>query len=484
MRAKLLSFTEYAATLLPHETAYLLGVQQFEDKIKLSILERLHQNCVEIQQVTPYDEQIDKRKYSSLKTWIADRLEENDVDAQFEWMNEMERKTMTDSIEPEEEKSILRAIRRIGPTHFFFIKFYELVQTFRHFLLIRLRYDEHRVANDFLVKNRAAYERSKQTYEQLHEATLDIVSQYSTGTGESMQWQQWLVEVLHNENLDGLNRYYAVIRLIFVHLNYGTLSPLLEQFEYLDKLFSSGTYYSKRLLLNYYSQRLLLHSKSKEYEKAVYYGYLSIRGKNSDYLHYVNNLAAVLMRVKKYPEALSVMKAAYPDVKTTRNFHSKIGFVAFYIKCLNYNRQFKNAESYATAFLKAYKKEIFEYRWHLFFTAYFDALFRQNKYGKLLSVAQQYRLLQKDKEYQKKATYLPVIPWYCDMATYRDSGQGLHPLANNICNYLLALPPDSEKLPLVWEFLNEAKEHIPDVYQLIKSKLHEKNLGLEFKSFK
>jgi len=52
MRAKLLSFSEYAATLLPHKTAYLLAIQQFEDKVKLSILQHLHQNCVQIQQIT------------------------------------------------------------------------------------------------------------------------------------------------------------------------------------------------------------------------------------------------------------------------------------------------------------------------------------------------------------------------------------------------------------------------------------------------
>ncbi|MBN8678690.1 MAG: hypothetical protein J0M29_10730 [Chitinophagales bacterium] len=474
MRAKLLSFSEYAATLLPHETAYLLEIQQFEDPAKLAILERLHQNCIQIHQVAPYDQSIDKRKYSNLKTWISDRLRENDVDAQFEWMNDMELKTMTDSIEPEEEKSILRAIRKIGPTHFFFIKFYELVQTFRHFLLIRLRYEEHRQANDFLHKNRQAYERSKNTYEQLHEATLDIVGQYSTGSGESMQWQKWLAEVLHDDRLDGLNRYLALIRLIFVHLNYGSLAPLLQHFEYMDALFTNGTYYSKRLLINYYSQRLLFHSKSKDYEKAIYYGYLSVRGKNSDYLHYLNNLASVLMRAKRHQEALQVMKSAYADVKTTRNFHSKIGFVAFYIKCLNHNQQFKNAEGYANAFLKAYKKEIFEYRWHLFFTSYLDALFQQRKYGRVTSLVQQYRLLQKDKEYQKKASYLPVIPWYYEMAAYKESGQGLHPLSNRICDYMLSLPQNSEKLHQIREFLQEVKDHIPEAHQLIQAKWHEK----------
>jgi hypothetical protein len=479
MRIKLQSFADFAATLLPHETAYLLSIQKFDDALKQGILERVNQNCLLIHPPANYDAALDKRKYSSLKTWITDRLHESDVDAQFEWMNDMERKIMTDAIRPEEERTLLRTIRRIGPTHFFFVKFYELAQTFRHFLLIRLRYDEHRIVNEFLNTNRTHYESSKKTYEQLHEATLDIVSQYSTGAGESNQWQEWLAGVFYNDHLDGLNRYLALIRLIFVHLNYGNLTLLLEQFEHLDRLFANGTYYSKRLLLNYYSQRLLLHSKCKDYEKAAYYGYLSIRGKNSDYLHYVNNLAAVLMRAKKYKEALVVMKGAAAEAKTTRNFHSKVGFVAFYIKCLNHNRQFKNAENYASAFLKAYKKEIFKYRWHLFFTAYFDALFRQGKYTKLLQITQLYQLQQKDREYQIKATYLPVIPWYCEIADYCESGHGLQQLADNICIYINRQQADSEKLPLVWEFLEEVKERIPDLNQMIAHKLREKGRGGE-----
>lgn len=474
--SKLKPFTDFAATLLPHETAWLLSVQQFGDPAKLSILERLHRNCQQIRDLEPYDETIDKRKYSSLKTWIAERLRDNDDDARFEWMNDMERKIMTDSIEPEEERALLRAIRQAQPTQFFFVKFYELVQAFRHFLLIRLRHNEHRVTHDFLKKHRAAYDRSKQTYEQIHQATLDIVEQYAKQSGESMQWQQWLDEVFYDETLDGQNRYFALIRLIFVHLNYGDFAPLLQKFEHLDGLFERGAYYSKRLLLNYYSQRLLLHSKFKDYDRAAYYGYLSVRGKNSDYIFYVNNLAAVLLREKRYTEALELMKAAYPDVKNIRNLHSKIGFVAFYVRCLNCTRQFKNAENYATTFLKAYAKEIFEHRWHLFFTAYLDALFRQGKFARLLTIARQHRLSERDVEYRKKATYLPVIPWYCELATYRESGKGLQVIADRMVAYMADLPPDSEKIPLLWEFLEETKEGVPDVYRLVVSRLHERGM--------
>ena len=359
MRMKLQKFTEFANTLLPHETAYLLSTQQFEDDIKLGILELIDYNCNNIRQFTPYDPAIDKRKYSNLKNWIAERLEAIDVDARFDWMSRLERQVMTDSIEPQEEKQLLKAIREYDKLDFYFTKFYELVEIYRHFLLIRMRHAHHKVADDFLKHYRQKYEESKATGERIHEATLDIVNQYSENSAQSIHWENWLTEVFYNEELDGLNRYLALVRLTFVYFNYRQFEKLREKYNNIDQLFKDGQYYSRRILLNYYANRVMLHTKFQEYDKAEYYGYLSIREKNSDYIHYVNNLSAVLLRQKKYQDALQLMRSAYPEMKNTPSFHNRIGFVAFYLKCLNYNQQYKNAENYAESFLQAYKKEIF-----------------------------------------------------------------------------------------------------------------------------
>lgn len=465
MRSKLQKFTDFANGLLPHETHYLIENQQFEDKIKLSILERIHQNCLHIDRFTPFDETIDKRKYSNLKSWITERLEAIDVDVQFEWMSEMERQIVTDSIHPESEKILLRNIRSYQSGEYYFIKFYELVRTYRHFLLIRMRYADHEEADNFLKKFKPAYEHSREVNEKIHRATLDIVDQYSKQTSESIQWEDWLTEVFYDENLDGQNRYLALVRLTFIYFNYRRFEPLRKKFDYLDGLFLKGIFYSKRILLNYYSNRLLLHSKFNEYEKAEYYGYLSVRGKNSDYIHYVNNLSAVLMREKKYKEAFAVMKAALPDAKTTHSFHNKIGFVAFYIKCLNHNHQYKSAESYGENFLGAYRKEIFAYRWHLFFTALLDALLQQKKYGKLLDTIKKYDLLSRDEQYSKKATYLPTIPWYQSIAAYKTGELGFKNLLDFLNQSLLQTEPDPDRHQLLLDFLKEVSSHIPEAYQ-------------------
>ena len=142
MRSKLQKFTDFTNTLLPHETQYLLSVQQFHDKDRLTILQRIDHNAHHITQFTPYDTSIDKRKYNHLKNWIVERLSAIDVDQQLSWMLETEQKILTDCIDREAEKKLLKMIRS-DQQGVFFNSFYELVQHYRHFLLIRLRYQDH-----------------------------------------------------------------------------------------------------------------------------------------------------------------------------------------------------------------------------------------------------------------------------------------------------------------------------------------------------
>jgi hypothetical protein len=418
MRSKLQKFTEYASSLLPHETAYLLSVETFEDEERRGVLKKIDAYCKRLNAEHDYDERIDKRKYSHLKNWMESRLSAVDVDERFEWMANLEKKIMTDSIQMSEEKQLLKEIKSFESPGFYFIRLYDLVKVYRHFLLIRMRYADHQLVQDFLFNNEAAYQKSIQINEKLHQATYDIVQHYSGQSAESLQWELWLKEVFYDDDLDGHLRYMAFIRLAFIKFNYQKFNELLEPLDYLDKQFSKGAYYSKRILSNYYNTRVMLHSKFGEYQKAMFYGYLSIRTKTHDYILYVNNLCAVLLRLKKNEEALELMKIASAEMKTTKNFHNKIGFVSFYIEALNKNKLFKNAENYAETYLKAFEKEILQYRWHLFFSVFFEALLYRNQYGKIFRLERKYKLLERDKSYQSKANYLPTIPWYIEIAKF------------------------------------------------------------------
>lgn len=82
---------------------------------------------------------VDKRTYSYVKTWIQDALAKIDVDVFFEWLIVVEKKILTDVISPVDEAQILVNIKNIKPTHYYFIRFYELLQYYRDYLLVRSR---------------------------------------------------------------------------------------------------------------------------------------------------------------------------------------------------------------------------------------------------------------------------------------------------------------------------------------------------------
>ncbi|MCB0527752.1 MAG: hypothetical protein H6575_02870 [Lewinellaceae bacterium] len=463
MRSKLLKFTDFARTLLPHETAYLLSVQQFDDKVKLAILEQADWNCRHPERFVPFDEQIDKRKYSNLKQWIGERLNAVDVDTEYEWLLEAEKQIETDRIAPDMEERVSAVLRECRPHSYHFVKCYELAQLFRHFLLIRMRHPEHREVEEFLTRYHVAYEQARAVREQLHRATLDIVQQYSRHSGESMHWEPWLTSVFYDETLDGWNRYMALVRLTFLYYNYRQFEPLREKYDYLATLFSRGIYYSKRLLINYYGNRLLLHTRFHEYDEAEYYGYLSIRVKTTDYIHYANNLCAVLLRRKKYREALAVMKAALPESRSTHSFHNKIGFVAHYLRCLHHTGQHRAAENYADTYLRAYRKEIFEHRWHAFFGAYLEALLAQKNYGKILRLADKYQLLERDAEFAEKSAYLPIIPWYCAVAAHKKQRGPAKQVQELLIRPLPHLKQAPDKADQLEELIAEIEVHVPEL---------------------
>ncbi len=461
-RSKLQKFTAFTRTLLPHETRYLLSIQHFDDKVKLAILQRVDDNCRQLHTFTPYDESIDKRKYSNLKHWIQERLRAIDVDAQYEWLLQAERDIETDRISPTTEAQLVAHLRQVTPQTYHFTKCYELAQLYRHYLLIRMRYEEHRAVEAFLDTYRTDYERARTIRECLHRATQDIVRQYADPSVHSMHWEAPLSQIFYDETLDGWSRYMALVRLTFIYYNYRHFEPLREKYAVLDQLFLQGRYYSRRLLINYYGNRLLLHVQFHQYDEAEYYGYLSIRIKTADYVHYINNLCSVLLRRKKYEEALRVMKAALPESRTTHSFHNKIGFVANYLRCLNRTGQPRAAEQYADACLRAYRKQIFEHRWHAFFSAYLEALILQCRYGRALRIVRHYHLLERNRTYALKTTYLPTLPLLHAIAAckkgliHRDQWEETLQHARHAC----AAHP--EKIAQLHALLEDLKAHLPE----------------------
>ncbi|RED94948.1 hypothetical protein [Marinoscillum furvescens] len=461
MKVKLKKFTAYAKEILPHEADYLLSIQEFEDAEKVEILRRVSENAHQQQDQLPFNTAINKRKYSSLMDWIQKRLDGIDVDKYFQWINEMDRKVITDAITHEEEKVLLRRIKTYQHPIHNFMKFFELVINYRHYLLIRLRHSDYQEANQFIEKYQVQYDYSKEVNAKLHQATVDIIHQFKEKKGDSRQWEDWLLGLFGDTQLDGFNRYMAVVRLTFLYFNSREFNKLKQVYDQLDVLLSKGKFYTRRILYNYYANRLMLHSKFDVLQQAEEYGYLSIRQKNSDHVQYLSNFSSILIRRGKIEEALNLLKESFAEVQKSTNFYHKIGFISFYIKCLNLNNQPQRGEILADSFLRIYTDDIMNQRWYSFFTAYIQALVKQDKYHKVLQTFKRYDLLARDLEDSKKSVYLPTIRWYYEIAQVKVGKLEAKELVASIVACSQEYLGDPHKTFILNQVLSELETYVP-----------------------
>jgi len=464
-------FSEFASALLPFETEYLLGIHQFQDSENIDILTIVAHNSRNAGKIKPFSNKIDKRKYSYLKKWITGKLEAINVDVYLEWLTEMDRKIMTDALEPEDEKKLINQIRQHHKPGYYFIRFYELVQNYQNFLLIRMRQSNYEVAGSFLEKFREVYQHSRNIHQRLHLATRDIVRQYSQYDTDAAKWEKWLLNVFYDENLDGLNRYLAVVRLVFLYYNYKDYHRLIGIFEYLEEMFKNGKLYSPRILANYYANRLLVHSRNNEPDLAESYGYLSIRYRSNDYLYYLTNLCAILLRKNKNREALQLLIRSFPELKKTSSPHTRIGFVSYYIQALCRSGRSAEAASYAHDALQNNRTEILQHRWHLFFTSYMLALLNNEKYSEILTLSRRYKLLEKDKKAQQRAGYTPILYWFHQLASYKNIALTKEQLFSTLCDSALPCITDSHKFYRLKDLCTELRAHDAEVFDRLNQEL-------------
>jgi len=471
MKLKLVTFSDFANQLYPHEADYLIGIQNFSKGVNTQILNAVHYNCHNPQKPREYDPNIDKRSYSYIKSWIIQALNRADVDKFYEWLAYTEKQVMIDAITSEEEKEILAFSKTISPSQYFFLRFYELLQYFRDYLLIRVRNRIYKPIHDYLQKYEASYHRSMEINLKLNQAAEEIIRQHETMDAEPIHYSDFLNATFNDSTLDGYTRYRAAVRLTFLFYNYREFENLRVVYNELDQLFKTDVFYSKRILANYYSNRAMMHSKLNELSLAEKFGYLSIRQKNSDYLFYLANLCGVLLRSGKYSQALKIMSSSIPELKKSNSFYNKIGFASFYTRTLVYNKMAKNAVSYASSFLDAYKKEIFETRWHLFFSAYLQALLNAENYGRMLSVAKRYNLLNLEKKIIDKTVYMPILLWYHEVALYMEGKQGQEKLVETIVASAQTLLQNKYKAGRINELLDNLMESIPSEVTIIRNHL-------------
>ncbi|MFN8338168.1 MAG: hypothetical protein U0T36_04045 [Saprospiraceae bacterium] len=347
---------------------FLNYYQKFEDDQKIEILNTLTTFAKSPPNSITFNDNIDKRKYSYVKNWSEKFLSGIDVDMNLKKLLKWEQQIMSDNIALGDEKELLKVIQNARSSDFNFQKIYDISRTYRHFLQIRLRYNDYQKVHLFLTEKRTDYEFSKLVNDKLHESTNEIISDYShKNIANYTDLFPWLSSLFYNENLDGYNRILAWIRMVFIAHNKKQYDLLQDAFVYFDKMIAIGKFYSRRIVINFYSQYLLYYASRQEFEKAIYYGQLSIKEKNNDYLYYANNLVAVMLRYNRADDALRLLRDASMTAQNEVNFHNKISHAAYTIFALIDTQKTKQAENHAFVFYNAYKKEIFQHRWHLFF---------------------------------------------------------------------------------------------------------------------
>lgn len=418
MRKQLGKFIEFSKGILPHEIEYLLKSNRLEDPDRLAILKRLHQNIQQFPPGESYDAEIDKRTYSHLKNWIVKQLSAVDVDDFYTWISQLDIKIVEDSIAPEEERALLKAVDQYAHPGFFFTKLFEVLQNYSNFLLIRFRYKDHARVNAFLHRYRADYLRHMEVQERIQEASAVVVREYSSVGEDGKAWRSWLSEIFHDEGIQGYLRYQCLIRLHYIDLRADDHRELLDMYALVGRYFENGAFYSKRILINYYHNMMLLNHKSRNWEEAVRYGRLATRAKTHDYLLYVNNLCDVLVHQERYEEGLSLLRGAAKEARNTNNFFNRIGFVSCFMRCMIGAGDPKGAVGFGGSFLAVYQKEIHKFRWYRFFRTYLEALLRSEKYGELIRVVRKNKLMEKESEMEGRADFVPHLRVMHELGRY------------------------------------------------------------------
>jgi len=477
VKSKLKIFNNFAEGILPHEASYLLKKNKIRDGEKELILEKVCKNASEILASDDFDEAIDKRKYAYIKKWIGKKLEKADVDAHLQYLSYTERQIFTDTISPQEEHDLLNQLSTYTHTSFYFQKFYELVKEYQDYLLIRFRYQDCQLTQQFLEENREFYIGSLAVKEQLFFATKDLTQQYTSGSLNTKHWEDKLLLYMYSEKLDGRNRYNAFIRLVFLYFNYKEYDKARELFDQVDEYFKEGQMYSRRILFNYYANRVILHSNLDDLDQAEYYAYLSVKQENSDRLFYLNNLIAILLKKDKNKEALELMTGNYELFKNSHNHHQKLGFATHYIRTLVRNKRLKIAETFAENFLFNNKQNVFEHRWRHFFSNYLLLLTTTEKHGDVLKTTKKYNLLEREAEVMNREDYIPKIHWYYYLANYMEGNYSEEKLIRKLLSTTQnkeGFTPRGQKEFL--GFVDRISFTLPRIFSQVKSHLFPKQL--------
>lgn len=420
---KLKKFTEFSDSLLPHEALLLENSVQFQDSDRDAIFEVVKHNALSKHTKRAFDHGIDKRKYSHLMKWMQARLDEHCTDKYYKRLNYFDNQIKTDAISSAEEKELLKLIKNYEPHRFHFIRFYEVVKNYLHFLLVRVRLNDYGLINRFVHNYHDDYIRNKDISNRMTQATSDIVTDYHGNqlSQNSLKWAPWLRRLFEDAEIDGSNRYQALILLSYLALlKNDLLQATIACYDALEPRLIDGTYYSRKLLLNFYGNRQLILMKLDRYDQALHFGRLSIMEQGNDYIMYLNNYCFNLLKLGRPQEALRLLKEALPFARQMSNKYNKSLFISSLVKCYNDNGEFAAARQYAENQLALNEKDIVEHNWNKFFRTYLETLLHLHEYRQAKRTIKRYGLLDRESGLLKTYSGFPYFKWFKAFVDYKE----------------------------------------------------------------
>jgi len=467
---KLKKFTEFSKTILPNEAKYLEKRIRFVDAEKCDIIKLLISNALPNNNFKAFNVDLDKRKYTYIKSWVLKQLRAIDVDVSINWILSLKNKILTDIISPKEESDFLMFLSDYDKElDFNFQSIFELAKDYKPYLLVRMRYKDHKTVSIFLETYESFYVKSKKIHRKLYQATIEITNQYTLNKSNPKYWEKWLNKIFNTKEIDGRNRYNAFVLLAFLFTNNNQTSKLENIFNLIDDYFNNGELYSRRLLSNYYASRVLLHSKQNEFNKAEYYALLSIRQHNNDTLMYTNNLVAILLKNRNFSKAQKILDDSLMLFKSSPNNHQRVGYISYKIRVLTELGHYKLAEETIDFYLKTNAKEILKYRWHHFFTSAFNLLIKIEKYGKLLKICNRYSILEEELLQKSKPNYIPNILWSIFLSKYMEENINETQLLDELEKSMILLNPNNNDKKILLKVLNQFSNNLPNVFHKFKS---------------
>ena len=397
MKIKLARFEEFADQLYPSEVKFISDNNQFTDPELFKILATLQQRVNHPESPVIFDPLIDPRKYSKLIKYFKQKLEKVDVDQYFTWINNFYYQVAIDAISPEEQTKVLTEIRHFDPRWYHADVFFQAMEHYKTYLIMRGRLKDLNIIKDFISRYRVTFDLNRSMMVHIETLTEQIIFEHKQKKSDiSTDEVDEMLALFRNENLSKKTRYAALLAYIMYHINHENSKKLIAPIQELEDAIYKGDFYSPRLLANFYANKLLLLNKLGKQEEAAKCGLLSIKHHTEDYLYYLNNYTTVLIHLSETKKALNQMKEAFETFKKSRNLNNRMVFISNYCRCLNETKQFNNTVRLMRIYLEEFKDRTFDHRWNYFFRTYFYALVMNGQNGLVLRLNRKYKLVERE----------------------------------------------------------------------------------------